>query len=171
MLRGSRASLLNDGRNKYFRIRGKAVLAINRHDGVHVVWHHDERIYLNVVAMSVHALQFRLCNLSSARKLDFAVRDLSEDTGVLVCAHGDEIPTTGAIVPVAKTRALNSVFVLVEGHDSRLSLIISCRAPGQRKVASNVSTTVLFWNLRLPTSSMPPHSCDRRLARLSGFRR
>jgi len=101
MLRGRRASLVNDGRNEYFRIRGEAVFAINRHDGVHVVWHHDERIDLNVVVMSVHALQFRLCNLSYAEKLDFAVRDLSEDTGALVRADGNEVPTTGAIVPVA----------------------------------------------------------------------
>ena len=62
MLWGSRASLLNDGRNEYLRIRGEAVLAINRHDGMHVIGHHDERIDLNVVVMSVQGLQFSLSN-------------------------------------------------------------------------------------------------------------
>ena len=171
MLWGSRASLLNDGRNEYLRIRGEAVLAINRHDGMHVVWHHDERIDLNVVVMSVQGLQFSLRNAPEGRKQHFAVCNRPENASASLRANGYEVPTTGAIVPVAKTRALDSVFVLVEGHDSRLSLIISCRAPGQRDVASNVSTAVLFWNLRPLAFSVRPHSFDRPRTRLSAFRR
>src|SRR3979411_1520176 len=98
MLWRSRASLLNDGRNEYLRIRGEAVLAINRHDGMHVVWHHDERIDFNVVVMSVQVLQFSLFNAHEGRKQPFAVCNRPDNASASLLANGYEVPTTGAIV-------------------------------------------------------------------------
>jgi hypothetical protein len=167
-LRRDRCRLPDYGRDEPIGIRREAMSTVNHDNCMHVIWHHDERIDFDIFIVASQTRQFGFRDVAQAREVHFVVRDLAEYACTVLSANCDEVPAAGAIVPDARARR---GICLGRGSQRRLQLIISCRGSGQRDVASNVSTTVLFWNLRPLASLMRPHSFGRLLARQSAFRR